>query len=73
MTDCASPRRRTRHEDKASAYFAILNLAQAAGDYAAAARAQRLLARLGWIVTRRKYPRAAHPLRQTAAGPGGGS
>ena len=44
----------TRHEDWATALFAVLDVAQARGDYARAARVQRQLERMGWIVTRRR-------------------
>jgi hypothetical protein len=45
---------RSGFEDNANAYFAVFNLAQATGNYAAAAKAQRLLARLGCFVSRRR-------------------
>jgi hypothetical protein len=40
-------------QDKASGYFAALDVALARGDYAAAARAQQALADLGWDVRHR--------------------
>ena len=35
---------------KASAYFAVLDIALSRGDYTAAARAQKALANLGWEI-----------------------
>jgi hypothetical protein len=45
-------------EDRAAIFFAALDIAQARGDYARAAEAQRELKELGWVVTR-KRPRTA--------------
>jgi hypothetical protein len=58
MNQADRARPHSQPEDKASAYFSVLTLAQAKGDYATAAKAQRLLARLGWVVTRRKTGQA---------------
>jgi hypothetical protein len=52
MSEAVRVRPRSRPEDRANAYFTVLNVAQANGGFAAAAKAQRLLARLGWVVTR---------------------
>jgi hypothetical protein len=54
-------------EAKAAGYFAALDIALSRGDYAAAAKAQQVLAELGWDVRR-------HPsrLRPEAAGQGVG-
>jgi hypothetical protein len=41
-------------EDRATVLFAELDVAQARGDYRRAAEAQRQLALLGWVVTRRR-------------------
>jgi hypothetical protein len=55
-----------RPEDRAAVLFAELDIAQARGDFARAAEAQRQLEELGWVVKRRR-PRRAHE----ATGPGG--
>ena len=44
---------RDRPEGRATATFAVLDLALAKGDYAAAGRAQASLNELGWVVRRR--------------------
>ena len=41
-------------EDRAPIIFAQLDVAQARGDYAQAAEAQRKLKQIGWVVTRRR-------------------
>lgn len=41
-------------EDRAPIIFAQLDVAQARGDYAQAAEAQRKLQQIGWVVTRRR-------------------
>jgi hypothetical protein len=47
-------RTQPREDDKAAAHFAALDIALARGDYAAAARAQAELARLGWDIKQRR-------------------
>jgi hypothetical protein len=46
-----------RPEDKAAVLFAELDIAQARGDFAKAAEAQRQLEKLGWVITRRRTRR----------------
>ena len=41
-------------DEKASAYFSALDIALARGDYEAAAKAQQVLADLGWVVKYRR-------------------
>jgi hypothetical protein len=43
-----------RPEDEATVLFAILDVAQARGEFAKAAEAQRKLEHLGWVITRRR-------------------
>lgn len=53
-----------RPEDRAVFLFAQLDIAQARGEYARAAEAQRKLESLGWIVSRRRPSRhraTCHP------------
>jgi hypothetical protein len=49
-----------RPEDKAAVLFAELDVAQARGDFARAAEAQRQLEELGWVITRRRHRRGGH-------------
>jgi hypothetical protein len=53
-------------EDRAAILFAELDIAQARGEFARAADAQRRLEELGWVITRRR-PACG----QQAAAPGG--
>ena len=41
-------------EDRAPIIFAQLDVAQARGDYAKAAEAQRQLRQIGWVVVRKR-------------------
>jgi hypothetical protein len=45
---------RERPEDQASNWFLTMEIAEAHGDFQAAAEAQRQLTRLGWDVTRHR-------------------
>lgn len=54
-----TPPSEPRPEDKAAVLFAELDIAQARGDFAKAAEAQRQLEELGWVVTRRRPRRRA--------------
>jgi hypothetical protein len=56
----------THPEDKASAYFAALDIALARGDYAAAAKAQQALAEMGWEIRHRR-PQSAPEARKAVS------
>jgi hypothetical protein len=54
MPDPSAKRPQPLPEDRATILFAELDVAQARGDFAKAAAAQRELESLGWVVTRRR-------------------
>jgi hypothetical protein len=59
-------------EDRAAILFSVLDVAQARGEYAKAAEAQRELRELGWVVTRKRYRQTtqpSHPSEKTALTP----
>jgi hypothetical protein len=63
----SEPSREPLPEDRAAIVFAALDVAQARGDYARAAEAQRELKDLGWVVTRRR-PRPASDRPRSSTG-----
>jgi hypothetical protein len=56
-------------EDRAVLLFAQMDVAQARGEYARAAEAQRELEALGWIVSRKRPPRRPATRQPDAARP----
>jgi hypothetical protein len=50
MSKVIRDRSRSHPEDRAIAFFTVLIVAQGNGDFAVAAKAQRHLARMGWVV-----------------------
>jgi hypothetical protein len=59
---------RSHHEDEAPAYFAALDIALSRGNYAAAAKAQRALAELGWDIRHRHQTRQRPRPKAATAG-----
>lgn len=55
-------------EDRAAILFALLDVAQARGEYAKAAELQAELRSLGWVVTRRRPRQTALQPRHEATG-----
>jgi hypothetical protein len=64
------PKEDSRAEHSASAHFIALDIALSRGDYAAADRAQKALADLGWDIRHR--PARPHEPRLETAGAEGG-